>query len=203
VDTSLFEAGIIHTFWQSAIALATGVSPGAMGSAHPLSAPYQAFETKDGWVTVGAANQSNWRRLLEILGADEIARDARFETNRGRMENRLALEAALTPHFRRRASAEWLATFEREGLPAGPILSITEMHRDPQTLARGMIQEVAHTRLGRVKTLGPPVKLSATPAAIRRGAPLLGEHSREVLAEIGYAEAEIDALAAKGAIRVP
>src|SRR3546814_18156327 len=81
VDTSLFEAGIVHTYWQSAIAFATGVSPGAMGSAHPLNAPYQAFRTADGWVNIGAANQKNWDRLAGILGHAEMRIDTRFANN--------------------------------------------------------------------------------------------------------------------------
>ena len=200
VDTSLFEAGIIHTYWQSAIALATGAAPGPMGSAHPLSAPYQAFATSDGWVTVGAANQKNWLRLVELLGAPHLKDDPRFADNPTRMVNRLALEEALTPYFKTRSSADWLATFDAAGLPAGPILDVLQMHADPQAQARGMVAEAVHSKLGPVKTLGPPVKLSATPPAIRRGAPRLGEHTREILAEVGYANAEIDALAACGAV---
>ena len=105
VDTSLFEAGIIQTYWQSAIAFATGVSPGPLGSAHPLSAPYQAFETKDGWITLGASNQKTWRQFMEVLGAPDIAGDKRFADNAGRMANLPALIAALNPHFKRRTTA--------------------------------------------------------------------------------------------------
>ena len=194
VDTSLFEAGIVHTYWQSAIALATGRPPGPMGSAHPLNAPYQAFETADGWINVGAANQANWLRLLELLEAPELARDARFSDNAARMAHLPELVAALTPHFRTHTTAEWLAKLETAGVPAGPVLSITEMHQDRQTLAREMVTEVEHSRIGAVKTLGLPIKLSATPGGVRRGAPLYGEHTREVLAEAGYTAAEIAAL---------
>ena len=116
------------------------------------------------------------------------------------MVNRLALEEALTPYFKTRSSADWLATFDAAGLPAGPILDVLQMHADPQVQARGMVTEAHHSTLGAVKTLGPPVKLSATPPAIRRGAPRLGEHTREILAEVGYANGEIDALAACGAV---
>lgn len=201
VDTSLFEAGIVHTYWQSAIALATGVAPGAMGSAHPLSAPYEAFECTDGWITLGAANQANWLRLVDLLGADSLREDPRFRDNAGRLTHRAALAEALAAYFRQRSVREWLDTFDAAGLPAGPILDVLEMQADPQTLARGMVVEAPHSRLGPVKTLGSPVKLSETPAAIRRGAPLLGEHSCDVLREIGYAEAEIERLVASGAVR--
>ena len=199
VDTSLFEAGITHTYWQSAIAFATGVSPGPMGSAHPLNAPYQAFATADGWINVGAANQTNWLRLLDALGAPELRDDPRFATNADRMVNRAALEAVLAPHFETESTAEWLAAFEAVGLPAGAVLSVGEMHADPHVAARDMVVSLEHPKAGPTKAIGLPVKLSATPGAIRRPAPVLGEHTRTVLAEIGLAADEIDALVAKGA----
>ncbi len=200
VDTSLFEAGIVHTYWQSAIALASGTAPGPMGSAHPLNAPYQAFETTDGWITLGAANQANWLKLLDLIEAPELGDDPRFADNHGRITHRVELAEALAPIIRTRTSADWLARLEAAGVPAGPVLDVAAMHRDPQTLAREMVTEAPHTKLGPVKTLGVPVKFSATPGGITRGAPLLGEHTREVLAEYGYSEAEVEALIGDGAV---
>ncbi len=200
VDTSLFEAGIVHTYWQSAIALASGVPPGPMGSAHPLNAPYQAFETADGWITLGAANQANWLKLVDLIEMPELGDDPRFADNHGRITHRVELAEALAPIIRARTSADWLARLEAAGVPAGPVLDVAEMHRDPQTLAREMVTEAPHTKLGPVKTLGAPVKFSATPGGITRGAPLLGEHTREVLAEHGYSDDEIDALISDGAV---
>ena len=202
VDTSLFEAGITHTYWQSAIAFASGVAPQPMGSAHPLNAPYQAFQTADGWITVGAANQPNWLRLIEVLEAPELAADARFRTNPDRMAHLDELELALTLHFRRRNSADWLARLEASGVPAGPVLDINQMHQDPQAIARDMIVETEHPTAGPVKALGLPVKFSDSPGGGLRPAPLYGQHTREVLLEHGFAAADIDALAATGAIRV-
>jgi crotonobetainyl-CoA:carnitine CoA-transferase CaiB-like acyl-CoA transferase len=201
VDTSLFEAGITHTYWQSAIAMATGVAPGPMGSAHPLNAPYEAFETADGWITIGAANQTNWLRLLKAIGADALAEDPRFALNRDRMANRQALAATLAPIFRAHSSAAWLARLEAGGVPAGPVLDVNAMHRDPQTQAREMVVEVDHPRVGPMKTLGLPVKFSDTPGRVHGPAPLLGEHSRAILAEAGYTTAEIDSLIARGVVR--
>jgi len=200
VDASLFEAGIVHTYWQSAIALASGVAPGPLGSAHPLSAPYQAFETADGWITLGAANQANWVKLIEVLDAAHLASDPRFVTNSARKANLLALNAALGPLFEQRTSADWLTRLEAAGVPAGPVLDVMQMHADPQTRAREMVVEVAHRRLGKTKSLGAPVKFSATPSAVRFGAPVLGQDTREVLREHGYADAEIDALVAAGVV---
>ena len=203
VDTSLFEAGITLTYWQSAIALATGVAPGPMGSAHPLNAPYQAFQTKDGWINVGAANQNNWLRLIELLGGQELAEDERFRTNGTRIQNQVALADVLAPNFRKRTSAEWLERMEQAKIPAGPVLNILKMQGNEQTLAREMVVETRHTKLGAVKTIGMPVKFSATPAGVRRAAPLYGEHTREVLREHGFSDAEIDRMAKTGAIHTP
>jgi crotonobetainyl-CoA:carnitine CoA-transferase CaiB-like acyl-CoA transferase len=202
VDTSLFEAGIALTYWQSAIALATGVAPGPMGSAHPLNAPYEAFETSDGWITLGAANQTTWLRLVELLEQPQLAQDPRFAESSGRIQNRIALAETLAPEVLKRSSAEWLAALERAKIPAGPVLDILQMQADPQTLARDMVVEAEHSTLGPVKTLGAPVKFSATPGGVRRGAPVFGEHTREVLREHGFADSEIDRMAQAGAIQL-
>jgi crotonobetainyl-CoA:carnitine CoA-transferase CaiB-like acyl-CoA transferase len=198
VDTSLFEAAITHTYWQSAIALATGTSPGPMGSAHPLNAPYQAFQTADGWINIGAANQTNWERLVQLIGAPELNDDPRFSVNTGRMANLEALTEILNAVFRQKSTGEWLELLEDGGFPAGPVLSISEMHADPQTRARDMVVATDHPVAGRVETLGLPVKFDRTPGGIRCAAPTLGQHTREVLAEYGYDAGEIEAFLAAG-----
>ena len=194
VDTSLFEAGITHTYWQSAIAFATGESPGALGTAHPLNAPYQAFETADGWINVGAANQQNWERLLSVLELPELGEDIRFGSNDARMANLPALVKILNGIFVRKMTAEWLERFEKEGLPAGPILNIQEMHKDPQAVARNMIVDQQHPTAGLTQTLGTPVKFSQTPTMIKYAAPTLGQHSTEVFLEAGFSNEEIGLL---------
>ena len=201
VDTSLFEAGIMHTYWQSAICFATGRPPGAMGSAHPLNAPYQAFPTSDGWITVGAANQTNWLRLLEALEAPQLGNDPRFAENADRMSHLPELTAALTSLFQGRSSAEWLARLEKVGVPAGPVLNIQQMHCDPQALARAMVVETTHPTAGRVKSIGLPLKFSETPGSVTRPAPRFGQDTRDVLREAGYSDSEIDHLAATGAVQ--
>ena len=118
------------------------------------------------------------------------------------MENVAALEEVLGELFIERTSAEWLEKLEVAGVPAGPVMSVGEMHEDPQTLAREMVVEVDHHRAGKVETIGPPVKLSRTPANVRRAAPIFGQHTAEVLAEYGYSAQEIDKLAAAGAVIV-
>ncbi|MBQ0749292.1 MAG: CoA transferase [Roseovarius sp.] len=200
VDTSLFEAAITQTYWQSAIAFATGTAPSPMGSAHPLNGPYQAFQTADGWINVGAANQRNWLRFLDVISAPELNDDPRFASNHDRMQHLKDLEEILNDHLRRETSEVWLERMERAGLPAGPVLDILQMQADPQAHARDMIVEVDHPVAGAVKTLGHPVKFSETPASIRSAAPLLGQHSREVLREAGYDAGQIEAMIASGAV---
>ncbi|MBM3522457.1 MAG: CoA transferase, partial [Alphaproteobacteria bacterium] len=168
---------------------------------HPLSAPYQVFETKDGWMVVGGANQANWLRLVEALEAPELLDEPRFKENRDRITNLALLERTLAPHFRKRKTAEWLVIFDAKGLPCGPVNDVKQMHDDPQAIAREMVIEVDHATLGKVKTLGAPVKFSDTPGGVRRAAPLFGQHSREVLAEFSFSGAEIDALFAEGAVQ--
>ena len=200
IDTSLVEAGIVHTAWQSAIGLATGVAPGPMGSAHPLNAPYQAFRTEDGWITLGAANQKNWLRMLDVIEAPELAEDGRFKENAGRMAHLRELVDLLTPIFLKHSTADWLARLEAAGVPAGPVLNVNEMHQDPHTLAREMVVDLPHEKLGMVKSIGLPVKFSKTPGRVATGAPVYGQHTREVLAEYDYDDGEIDGLIAKGAV---
>lgn len=200
VDTSLFEAGIVQTFWQSAIALATGIAPGPMGSAHPLNAPYEAFETKDGWINLGAANQATWLRTLQLLERSDLDEDHRFKEASGRLLHRIALTQELALEFKKRTSAEWLAALEQAKVPAGPVFDVLQMHADPQTQAREMIVEVNHTAIGRVKTLGAPVKFSATPGGVHRSAPIFGEHTNEVLREYGFSPEEINEMATSRAV---
>lgn len=203
VDTSLMEAALQQTYWHAAIFFATGQSPGPTGSAHVLTAPYQAFRAKDGWINIGGANQANWERIAEVLGHPEWRDDPRFRTNTDRMRNLDALVAAMNAVLVTRTRAEWLAAFDAAGVPAGPVHSIGEALAHPQTQARGMVVDLVHPQAGPTKALGCPLHFSATPTAIDRPAPLLGQHTREVLREYGYSNEQIDALAAEGAIEAP
>jgi crotonobetainyl-CoA:carnitine CoA-transferase CaiB-like acyl-CoA transferase len=200
VETSLFEAALVQTYWQSAIALATGVAPRAMGSAHPLNAPYQAFKASDGWIVVGGANQKNWLRMLDAIGAPELAEDPRFKENAGRMAHLKELEAELAARFATNTAAHWLAALDKEGVPCGPVYDMLQALADPQTAAREMVVEVDHSTVDRVKTIGLPVKFSETPGKVRKGAPLYGEDTRDILAQYGFTPDEIAALEKEGAV---
>jgi crotonobetainyl-CoA:carnitine CoA-transferase CaiB-like acyl-CoA transferase len=200
VETSLFEAALVQTYWQAAIALATDVAPKAMGSAHPLNAPYQAFEAADKWIVVGGANQKNWLRTLEVLDAKDLAQDPRFATGADRMAHLKELEDLLSARFRTKPADYWLSALEEVGVPCGPVNDMLQALADPQTLAREMVVEVEHSSLGKVKTIGLPVKFSQTPGKVRTGAPRYGEHTAAVLSAHGFNADEIAALQADGAI---
>ena len=225
VDTSLLEAGITHTYWQSAIALAGGGSPGPMGSAHPLAAPYQAFETADGWINVGASNEGTWARLVEVIGRGDLAEDSRFIRNADRMRHLDELVDELSTVFLDRSTDAWLDALEEAGVPAGPVASIGEMLEHPQTRAREMVVEVEHSDVGAVRSLGRPVKLwdseaprpgadeaggatvgtgtvgSGTVGVSATGAPRLGEHTVEILTEAGWSPEEIRRMVKEGVVR--
>jgi crotonobetainyl-CoA:carnitine CoA-transferase CaiB-like acyl-CoA transferase len=201
VDTSLMEAAVQQTYWHASVYFATGQSPGPTGSAHILTAPYQAFHAADGWINIGGANQANWERIAEVLGHPQWRTDPRFATNSARRQNLPALVEQMNAVLGTRTRAEWLAAFDAAGVPAGPVHSIGEALEHPQTRAREMVVETVHPQAGAVKSLGCPIRFSATPASVSRPAPLLGEHTREVLREYGFDSAEIDALAAAGVVR--
>lgn len=199
VETSLMEAGLQQTYWHAAIFFATGQSPGPTGSRHLLTAPYQAFRARDGWVNLGGANQANWERIAEVLGHPQWKTDARFVDNSARMTNQDALARAIEAVLATRDAADWIAAFDAAGVPAGPVHSVGEALTHPQALARQMVVDLEHPQAGPTQALGSPVKFSETPAHIGRHAPMLGEHTREVLREHGLDEAAIDALIESGA----
>ena len=199
VDTSLLEAGVMQTFWQSAIFIGSGREIGPLGSAHPMTAPYQAFETGDGWITVGASNQVNYVRLTQVLEAPELRDDPRFTDNKLRMANLEALVDELTSRFKRKPSAAWLAALDAVGVPAGPVKTIEQMLADPQVQARDMVVDLSHPRAGETQAIGCPIKFSATPSRVGRPAPMLGQHTSEVLGEFGFGPDEIRELLAVGA----
>jgi formyl-CoA transferase len=200
IDTSLFEAGIALSVWE-ATEYFSGRMPGPLGSAHRMSAPYQAFRCADGYITIGAANDRTFAKLAALLGHPEWTADPRFSADAERVRHREALAAAIEPVMSTATCADWLARFEAAGIPSGPINDYGQVFADPQVAARDMVVDVDHPALGRLRALGSPVKMSATPLDFRRRAPRLGEHTDDVLRAAGVGDEEIRALRATGAIR--
>jgi crotonobetainyl-CoA:carnitine CoA-transferase CaiB-like acyl-CoA transferase len=203
VDTSLADAALQQTYWHAAVWFATRQSPQPTGSAHILTAPYQAFEASDGWINIGGANQANWERICTVLGHPEWREDPRFATNRDRMANLETLVALMNGVVRQRTREAWQADFDAAGVPAGPVHTIGEALSHPQTLSRGMVVELQHPQAGTTQAIGCPIHFSATPADTGAPAPLLGQHTREILREFGLADTEISALVAAGAVAEP
>ncbi|MCM3565184.1 CaiB/BaiF CoA transferase family protein [Hydrogenophaga intermedia] len=203
VDTSLSDAALQQTYWHAAVWFATQQSPQPTGSAHLLTAPYQAFEASDGWINIGGANQTNWERICDVLGHPDWKTDARFATNRDRMVHLDELVDLMNAVVRTRTRAEWQAAFDAAGVPAGPVHTIGEALSHPQTLARGMVVDLVHPQAGPTRAIGCPIHFSASPERTSTPAPLLGQHTREVLQAFGLDAAEIDALLAAGVVSEP
>ncbi|WP_288251849.1 CoA transferase [uncultured Hydrogenophaga sp.] len=200
VDTSLADAALQQTYWHAAVWFATQRSPQPTGSAHLLTAPYQAFEASDGWINIGGANQANWERICEVLGHPEWRADPRFASNSERMAHLDELVERINAVVRTRSRADWQAAFDAAGVPAGPVHTIGEALSHPQTLARGMVVETVHPQAGPTRGVGCPIHFSATPTPASTAAPLLGQHTRELLREAGYGDAQIDELIDEGVV---
>ena len=192
IDTSLFEGALALSIWETAELWGTGRVPEPLGSAHRLTAPYQALRTADGHITVGANNQRLWRRMCEAIGRPDLADE--FPTNDDRMARRPELVAELEAALAARSTDEWVTALIDAGVPCGPIHDYRQVFEDAHTQAREMEVRLQHPSEGEIRTLGIPVKLSDTPGAIRRPAPVLGEHTAEVLREAGLSDEEIAAL---------
>lgn len=200
VDTSLVDAGIALSVWEAAAYFTTGEVPTPLGTAHRLSAPYQAFRCADGYVTIGAANDRNFQKVARVLGHHEWLADARFTSNTQRIANRDTLARLIETETTQQPVEFWLSEFEKAGVPCGPILDYEHSLTTPQAIAREMTIDVEHPTLGTLRTLGTPIKMSSTPLNPKRRAPLLGEHTDEVLHHAGYSDDEIEQLRSSGAV---
>ena len=200
VDASLVESGIAYTLYESATYFATGEVAGPLGSAHRMIAPYQAFATQDGYINIGAANQNNWERMCRAVGREDLLDDDRFASNPERMVSIDALTPIMEETFRTQTTAHWVEVLENAGVPCGPIYNIEQVYADPHVQSRDMSVELEHPKSGSIRNIGVPVKLSDTPGSVRTPAPLLGQHSHEVLAQYGYVNADITAFRDAGVL---
>ena len=200
VDTSLMEAGVAYTVWESSVYFAEGEIPGPLGSAHRVSAPYQALRTRNGYLNLGAATQPTWEQLCRAIRREDLMDDDRFRHPWDRKAREEELAALLEETFSTEDTEHWLELLDNAGVVAGPIYNMEQVYRDPQVLAREMLVKTEDPDLGTIRNIGVPVKLSGTPGSIRRRAPALGEHSAEILLERGFSREEVDGLLADGVI---
>ena len=191
------DAGVGLSVWEATQYFSGRGIPERLGSAHRMSAPYQAFRCADGFITIGGANDRTFGRICVVLGHPEWAEAPEFKTDGMRIRNRASLAAKIESITATQPRSHWLAIFDANNIPCGPINDYAQVFQDPQVLAREMVVDVEHPTLGTIKALGSPIKMSATPPDVRRRAPLLGEHTREILSQTGYADGEIEKLVKK------
>ncbi|MER3398291.1 MAG: CoA transferase [Chloroflexota bacterium] len=200
IDISLFEAAVALEVWETASYFATGEVPGPLGSAHRVSAPYQAFRTADGYVTVGATTPRHWTIFCQVLGLEHLEKDPRFATLAARKANEKVLAEIIEEVTSTQTSEYWYRRFEEAGIPCGIINTIDRVVADEHLKARGFIVELPHPALGRVRATGSPLHFARTPVRLQRAGPLLGEHNFEVLRELGFGPEEVVRLEAEGVI---
>jgi crotonobetainyl-CoA:carnitine CoA-transferase CaiB-like acyl-CoA transferase len=200
VETSLVDAGVALSVWEATEYFAGIGMPAPLGSAHRMNAPYQAMRCADGYITLGAANERLFRRLCTVLEHPEWAQMPEFSDNASRVANRAALAARIEAITMLQPCRHWLSVLESHDIPCGPINDYAQVFADRQVVAREMVVEVEHPALGRLRTLGSPIKMSATPPDVHRRAPMLGEHTEEILGGAGFSADEIAALRRAGAL---
>ena len=200
IDTSLVDAGVALSVWEATEYFAGLGVPQPKGSAHRMFAPYQAIRCADGYITLGTANDRLFRRFCDLLEHPEWATDPQFADNETRLENQAELAAQIEAVTSQQPRAHWIALFEANEIPCGPINNYEQVFADPHIVAREMAVDVEHPTLGRMKSLGSAIKMSGTPTNPRRRAPLLGEHTEAVLKEYGFSADEIASLHAAGAV---
>ncbi|MDP1569459.1 MAG: CoA transferase [Vicinamibacterales bacterium] len=201
VDVGMLDATASLLTYQAAIYFATGQAPTRLGNRHPTIVPYEAFPTADGDLVVAVGNDAIWRRFCEVAGMAALADDPRFATNRDRVAHYDALKPVLDGVFGRRSRQAWIDVLTPAGVPCGSVRDIAEVFGDPQIADREMVVALPHPTIGEVRVTGVPVKLSATPGAVRTAPPTLGQHTEAVLGELGYTTEAIAGLRATGTIR--
>jgi len=200
IDVSLLDAQLSWLTYAAGNYFASGKNPGRYGSAHPNIVPYQPFATADGYIMLAVGNDRLWQQFCQAAGRPELADQPGFRTNAERVTNRADVVATVGEIMAQRTTAEWMELLERAGIPAGPINTVEQILDDPHVLAREMVVTLQHPTAGEIKTVGIPAKLSDTPGTVRSAPPLLGQHTDEILAELGYDAAAIADLRERGIV---
>lgn len=191
IDISLFDSQIATLANVASNYLISGKVPQRLGNQHPNIVPYQSLPTLDGEMAVAVGNDRQFAKFVHVLGLADLAEDERFVTNNKRLQHRDELIEILSERMKEKPASEWLGLLREQGIPAGPINTVADMFDDPQVQARQMIREIDHPTAGKIRLTGSPLKLSRTPIEVKRHPPLAGEHTEEVLQEIGYSVEEI------------
>jgi formyl-CoA transferase len=200
VHTSLLEAMVRMLDFQTTRWLIGKEIPPQAGNDHPTGIPTGVFKTADGHMNIAASGQHMYRRLCEALDVKHLIDDPRFKTPQDRSKNRVACNEELEKATATKTSAEWVEILNKAGVPCGPILNVKEVFEDEQVRALGLSVKIRHPRLGEQEVQNLPVTLSRTPGAVRTASPDLGEHTDQVLAELGYSREEVAALHRDGAV---
>ena len=203
IDVSLLEAGVSFAIWEAGLFFATGEIPQPSGSAHQNAAPYQAFRASDGWLTIGATTKYNWTAMCKALGLNKLLEDSRYTDANLRHEHREALVVSIEEVTINKPAAHWLELLDQAGVPCAPLQDFGQVFTDPHLLARDYFWDAPHTTAGTVRQLGSPMRFSRTPARRDRAAPLLGEDSAAVLAELGYDAAETRSMLEQKVVGAP
>ncbi|MFA7437504.1 CaiB/BaiF CoA transferase family protein [Castellaniella sp.] len=198
VDASLFDAALSLSIWEIAEYWSTGESPQPMGSANRMSAPYQVVHAQDGYFVIGAANQKLWLLLCDVMGRADLVDDPRFVDNISRLANREALISELENTFETDRVSHWVEKLLDVGVPCGPLYDYRQALDSDHVRARNMVMSTRHPVEGDLKLIGYPVKLSDTPQQLRRAPPLLGEHTEEILASLGFSKSDVQTLREQG-----
>jgi crotonobetainyl-CoA:carnitine CoA-transferase CaiB-like acyl-CoA transferase len=200
VDGSLLETAVSLLAFHAEGYLLTGALPRALGSGHPSLSPYRNFKCRDGqWIFIAAANDRFWQKLAKELGLSDLAADPRYQKNQGRVANRAELEGILEKTIGELDREPLLKRLEEADVPATPVNTVDQVMNDPQTAERGIVQRVTHPKLGEIPVVGTPLHFSRMSPGVRRAAPLRGEHTDTILADLGYSPAEIKTLREKKA----
>ena len=200
VGTSLMETGVYWMNYHLTAYQATGQDPTPQGARHMAFAPYGAFQTADDFILVGISNDSLFERLVTAMGMPELAGDERFVHNSDRVKHRSELEEILTAEFREKTSSEWMECLDRAGVPCSPIQKVSGVLDDPQVRALGLLKQAPHPHIPDLNIPSIPVRMSETPADICRPAPGVGQHSKEILSEIGISEEAFEQLVREGIV---